>query len=974
MKGYRKLRCRIVAAALSLLLALSGVLAIHPFSAAAQDDALPEGALISVGGKTVYEDSTISQVEALFGPPQLKTPSPFGGSAYTFYGEDYSDYLYLETNAQGEIAAYGSISEGFQTNVFSYGEEEDNLVRNSTQAVDDNDRIYGFVGYVSSHTGLRPAGYHQAIVENLDLYNIALCQHAVLMFNAVSQLYGYQTPMVYNQESYEHTLQMAANGSNVYRYATAVGKTGYLQGISWGNYTWDTYTYVNPLFFAREARRYSIPSDKNEAQFVFYLSEGRYSYYKGSLNSMLYQTNSVPLTQEEEQTLAVMLEMYNHSVEQYNGAQAYYDVEPAMDSLPLEEGKVNQQVLEAAVEYLNTIRYGAGLPLLTHNQSLSEGAQAKAVYVNYLSSQGVEMSNPHNPPQIEGVSDEFYALCQSGGAENLFWGNVLTSITHALDDSAGDPIYCGHRNALINPAYTDVGLGSSSAGIGQGAHKFFGYQAVDVDAVCWPSDGITPIEGIYSNTFRWTATLYRYTTTADTTVSVTCLNSGESWEFSTEAGNLVRSTSFLSWGDNNLSVSPGDVYTVTISNVNDSQTGSLTDYTYRAVIADLYTEQQEEITSFTLDQSYCVGIPGETIKLQAQITPNGIDNALVHWSSSDPSVAQVSQNGWVTLLQEGNATITATADNGGFIASAAVVVSSYDSLMVTPPDKTSYYLGEELDLTGLEATVFYASGDSRTVADYTVSGYDPNTLGSQTVTVSYGDCVDSFQVTVEQWPITRIGITSSPDTTTYYIGQSLDLTGLEVMAYYQNGSSEAVSGYTVTGFDSSTPGSQTVTISYSGFTASFQVMVQQRTLTRISIAQPAEKTVYDAGQRQIDTTGLVVLAHYNDGTSEEIADYTAEFWFTQTVDGVEYPTPGSNRIRISYGGYSLSYSITVLEQTTPSYDVNQDDATDVLDVMALAQMVVRETGEIPSELDLTQDGVINVLDVMALAQWVMTHA
>ncbi len=437
---------------------------------------------------------------------------------------------------------------------------------------------------------------------------------------------------------------------------------------------------------------------------------------------------------------------------------------------------------------------------------------------------------------------------------------------------------------------------------------------------------------------------------------------------------MVRSTSFLSWGDNNLSVSPGDVYTVTISNVNDSQTGSLTDYTYRAVIADLYTEQQEEITSFTLDQSYCVGIPGETIKLQAQITPNGIDNALVHWSSSDPSVAQVSQNGWVTLLQEGNATITATADNGGFIASAAVVVSSYDSLMVTPPDKTSYYLGEELDLTGLEATVFYASGDSRTVADYTVSGYDPNTLGSQTVTVSYGDCVDSFQVTVEQWPITRIGITSSPDTTTYYIGQSLDLTGLEVMAYYQNGSSEAVSGYTVTGFDSSTPGSQTVTISYSGFTASFQVMVQQRTLTRISIAQPAEKTVYDAGQRQIDTTGLVVLAHYNDGTSEEIADYTAEFWFTQTVDGVEYPTPGSNRIRISYGGYSLSYSITVLEQTTPSYDVNQDDATDVLDVMALAQMVVRETGEIPSELDLTQDGVINVLDVMALAQWVMTHA
>ena len=58
----------------------------------------------------------IDDVKKMFGEPKLTTPSYWDGYAYTFYGKDYSDYLYLETDSDGKIVCYGSVSPGFETN------------------------------------------------------------------------------------------------------------------------------------------------------------------------------------------------------------------------------------------------------------------------------------------------------------------------------------------------------------------------------------------------------------------------------------------------------------------------------------------------------------------------------------------------------------------------------------------------------------------------------------------------------------------------------------------------------------------------------------------------------------------------------------------------------------------------------------------------------------------------------------------
>lgn len=64
--------------------------------------------------------------------------------------------------------------------------------------------------------------------------------------------------------------------------------------------------------------------------------------------------------------------------------------------------------------------------------------------------------------------------------------------------------------------------------------------------------------------------------------------------------------------------------------------------------------------------------------------------------------------------------------------------------------KTEYYIGDELDLTGLTVTIVY-SDDSRKevpLSDVTVSGFDTNMRGTQTVTLKYGALFAEIEVTV----------------------------------------------------------------------------------------------------------------------------------------------------------------------------------------------------------------------------------
>lgn len=75
-----------------------------------------------------------------------------------------------------------------------------------------------------------------------------------------------------------------------------------------------------------------------------------------------------------------------------------------------------------------------------------------------------------------------------------------------------------------------------------------------------------------------------------------------------------------------------------------------------------------------------------------------------------------------------------------------------DEIKITGPTKTKYIQGEELDLSGLVVTAVYSDGSEVEIQvdDYTVSGYNSNVVGTQTITVTYEGKTATFSVTVEE--------------------------------------------------------------------------------------------------------------------------------------------------------------------------------------------------------------------------------
>ena len=107
------------------------------------------------------------------------------------------------------------------------------------------------------------------------------------------------------------------------------------------------------------------------------------------------------------------------------------------------------------------------------------------------------------------------------------------------------------------------------------------------------------------------------------------------------------------------------------------------------------------VTSVSLSKSSTTLTEGGTITLTATINPSNATNKNVTWSSSNSSVASVS-NGVVTALKAGTATITVTTEDGGKTAKCNVtVIAKVTSVSL---DKTNIELTEG-DVTTLTATI-----------------------------------------------------------------------------------------------------------------------------------------------------------------------------------------------------------------------------------------------------------------------------
>ena len=83
------------------------------------------------------------------------------------------------------------------------------------------------------------------------------------------------------------------------------------------------------------------------------------------------------------------------------------------------------------------------------------------------------------------------------------------------------------------------------------------------------------------------------------------------------------------------------------------------------------------VTSVILDESELTIEKNFTEQLTATVAPDDADNLSLTWTSDNEEVATVDENGLVTAVGEGTATITATANDGSGVAASCVVTVTF---------------------------------------------------------------------------------------------------------------------------------------------------------------------------------------------------------------------------------------------------------------------------------------------------------
>ncbi len=289
--------------------------------------------------------------------------------------------------------------------------------------------------------------------------------------------------------------------------------------------------------------------------------------------------------------------------------------------------------------------------------------------------------------------------------------------------------------------------------------------------------------------------------------------------------------------------------------------------------------------------------------------------------TTDPTDALTKSNKKVTVSYT-NAGITKTVDQPITVNPKKLSAIA----ITTDPIKKSYVEGTSFDPEGMIITATYDNGKSETVTGYTIEPSRELETTDMNVTISY--TVDGVTMTADQTilvtekALTGIEITKAPTKTIYIEGNKFDPAGMVVTASYNNGKSEAVTGYTVAS-DGLAISDTKVVVSYNrkGIveTAEQPITVNAKALESIKITtEPLQKSYIEGNV--FNSTGMVVTAFYDNGTQQDVLGYSVDpsgtLEKTDTKVTVSYTFAGMTKTvdqRITVHAKSLAR----IEITTP---------------------------------------------------------
>jgi len=201
--------------------------------------------------------------------------------------------------------------------------------------------------------------------------------------------------------------------------------------------------------------------------------------------------------------------------------------------------------------------------------------------------------------------------------------------------------------------------------------------------------------------------------------------------------------------------------------------------------------------------------------------------------------------------------------------------------------------------------------------------------------VSEDSNVCTFTVDTEPVTVTSVTVKTAPDKTTYTAGEVLDLTGLVVTLHKSNSTTEdaafvefGIKGITVSPANGTVLSSAdtAVTITYTADNKSVNQAItvnpasEPVTVTSVTVKTAPAKTTYTEGE-SLDLSGLVVILHKSDSTTEEaaFAEFGTKGITVSPANGTALSS-ADTAVTITYTADSKSVNQGITVTPTPAED------------------------------------------------------
>jgi len=334
------------------------------------------------------------------------------------------------------------------------------------------------------------------------------------------------------------------------------------------------YTDINAYINGRWVRSYNIQG--NTAVNIEDLADAfGYLEWNGSRRELRLSTKYSLFTSEELNRIFEINKMLDDIAPK---AQSIYTAEPNIQP-PYNIGRINRDFLNDGLNYVNFVRYMAGLPPVALSDTLNHTAQHGAFV---LLATGVLT---HNPSNTANLPDDLFSLGRTACASsNLGRGHrsLYDFNRSCMDDSDSRNISgVGHRRWLLSPVMGQIGMGY--AGTWSAAYVFDNSaNFTDWDTINWPPAGLFPRREFAAH-IAWSVSLgNNYRAGADTEVKIVRQGDGKTWTLSDSSAKTGRNyfnISGASYGRNGPCIifrpnidgyKIGEAYAVTITGLTGS--------------------------------------------------------------------------------------------------------------------------------------------------------------------------------------------------------------------------------------------------------------------------------------------------------------------------------------------------------------------------------------------------------------------